>query len=330
MKLKPVTLIITLMAITFIICSCTKKQVAVEKPPQAVMEFCGEIKSVTFYNKENLKLFGRYWIPLEGVKAVILLVHGTSMHSGTYNHVGRYLASSGYVVYGADLQGWGQSQGKGRKGYIRSYDHYIADLKLVMENLRNEYPQNKIFGMGESLGGIVPLYGQLKNELNFDGFILCAPGYRPNLKLLGIRAPEFVNWGLKKMVIMGGTILPKLPVIPSDLGIAMVVNDKEMETSLKKDPYVTHTFLPAIYAKSLLKASEFIDTRLSEIHQPTLLFHGEKDILIPVKSSETLLEKISSQDKELKVFKDTGHATLLEAPKYEILRDIREWLNKRS
>ncbi len=68
---------------------------------------------------------------------------------------------------------------------------------------------------------------------------------------------------------------------------------------------------------------------IPSLHKPTLLFHGEKDMLMPVKSSKEVLNKISSKDKDLKVIEGTGHATLLEPSKYEVLRNIHSWLDER-
>ncbi len=55
-----------------------------------------------------------------------------------------------------------------------------------------------------------------------------------------------------------------------------------------------------------------VDDRIREIKSPTLIIVGEEDILIPLKYSKILNEKI--EDSGLVVMKDCGHVPPLEKP----------------
>lgn len=303
---------------------------AIATQPDEVKNYAGKIKPMTFQNKDNLKIFGQYWVPEGDIKAVVLLIHGTAFHCGLYDDAGKYLSSNGYVVCGTDLQGWGQSQGKGKNGYISSYDEYVDDISIVMKSLREEYPEKKIFVLGENFGAIIPLYGQIKNEFYFDGFIFSGAFHKPNPKVI-FRMPGFAANMVRAVGGIGASMMPKkLPAVPADIGISLAVTDKEIENNIKNDPYVTRGLLPVSWANSLLKADKFIDPKLSSISQPTLLLHGQKDGLVPLASAEDLLNKISSKDKELKIISESGNAVLLDHSKYDALKDIIVWLDKRS
>jgi 3-oxoadipate enol-lactonase len=76
-------------------------------------------------------------------------------------------------------------------------------------------------------------------------------------------------------------------------------------------------------------ATVFHDTvlRLGEIQAPTLVFHGEKDVLSPRGNAELMAERIP--DAELAVVPGAGHAYALERPEesYGLLVD---WLARRG
>jgi 3-oxoadipate enol-lactonase len=63
-------------------------------------------------------------------------------------------------------------------------------------------------------------------------------------------------------------------------------------------------------AKGCLKHN--VDNRIGEIKSPTLIIVGEEDILIPIKYSKILNEKIKGS--RLVIIKDCGHVPILEKP----------------
>jgi 3-oxoadipate enol-lactonase len=67
--------------------------------------------------------------------------------------------------------------------------------------------------------------------------------------------------------------------------------------------------------------------RLHEVQAPTLVLHGERDVLVPVSNAEQLATGIKQA--ELHVFPDTGHAFGLECPEQTVIV-ICEWLARQS
>ncbi|PCJ46383.1 MAG: hypothetical protein COA99_02885 [Moraxellaceae bacterium] len=313
--------------VSLFLCACAHQQLPAPVTVSEVEHFVGGHNTGTFINDDGYRIYGQTWIPAGEQKAIILLVHGTALHSGTYAHVGKYLASHGYIVHGTDLQGWGRSEGKASKGYIESYDEYTQDLERVSADLRNKYPKLRLYGMGESLGAGVLMYGYLKNTLSFDGFLFSGPAFKPNPALLGIRAPEFLNSINMSLVAGWGNIFPGWPLIPTDLGLKMTIKDPVIQEQLINDPNNTHTWLPACYVTAMVKAMGYLDKNIAKIRIPLYISHGEEDNLIPPSSSQEIYDRVSTNDKVLNIHKGMYHATWLEAGRFEILADMKNWLD---
>jgi len=73
-----------------------------------------------------------------------------------------------------------------------------------------------------------------------------------------------------------------------------------------------------------------IKAGLDNIKVPVLIQQGTKDILVPVSSSEYVLEHLASADKQLKIYPKLTHGTLHDRRKEEVWADVLAWLEQRS
>src|SRR4051795_4334527 len=72
----------------------------------------------TFTDADGVEIFYRSW-PRTDAKAVVVIAHGASEHSGRYDRFARALNDAGYAAYGIDHRGHGRtsaSTGVGRTG----------------------------------------------------------------------------------------------------------------------------------------------------------------------------------------------------------------------
>lgn len=281
----------------------------------------------------KMSLFGQMWLPQsQAPQAILLLVHGTAEHSGLFAPLAETLARAGYGVYGLDLQGWGRSPGyKKRMGSIKSHDDYVRDVAATYITLRRQYPGLPIYGVGESLGGTVLLRGQLTGVLNFTGLIMSGPGYRPNPSLLGIRGPAFAaRLGLWSAGLFGD-FFPNWPTIPTNLGIRMAICSPDVQKRMLKDPYVSHQWLPASYLSGLADSQPIISDNLDHLDFPFLIIHGEKDSLIPRSSSEEIIRRSKTRDKQLSIIPKGCHANFIETPSWpQAAKLMIDWLKPRT
>lgn len=284
---------------------------------------------------DNLTLFGQWWVPPEqtSAKGVVLLVHGTAMHSGFYAPWAEALAFHGYAVFGIDLRGWGQSQGFGRRGYVRNYDEYVRDVGLAYREVRRRYPEAPVFLEGESLGGTVALLTATTAQLPFAGLVLNAPAVKPNPGLGFLRLPGgLTSFGLWAAGT-AGKVWPNFPVIPLDVPVATeqamkaVFFDDYARQRFLEDPLNTHTALPAAYITGIEEASSRLQDNLVNVQLPFIVLQGDKDNLVPPASSELLMEKAGATDKTLKLYKGMSHTTLHDKGHEQVWADTLAWLD---
>lgn len=277
-------------------------------------------------NRYALPLFVRRWSPTTPPRANVVILHGTALHSGLYEPVALRLTAAGYRVYAFDMQSWGRSGGLGGAGYVTAFHDYADDLISFTNTLKQNWPGVPNFVMGESLGGTVALYTALKDHTLFDGVITSAAGYKPRPKLLGLRVPTFINAMGIGMTQMGAAVMPKMPILQGNMGIRIVVEDEAVEAQLLKDPYVAHGWLPAVYASSLLDASNYIESNLQHLNIPILLMHGERDMLVPTDSSQEIYDNVASTHKVLRIY-DSPHTILLENARDQAVQDVIQFLD---
>ncbi|CAL0317372.1 unnamed protein product [Lupinus luteus] len=83
----------------------------------------------------------------------------------------------------------------------------------------------------------------------------------------------------------------------------------------------------------MLKTTQEIERRLSEVSLPLLILHGEADKVTDPLVSKALYEKASCSDKTLKLYKDAYHCLLEGEPDEIIIQafdDIISWLDEHS
>jgi acylglycerol lipase len=326
MSFHALSRVLTLLALLFL-AGCAAQQPL--QVPGEIHQYAGETRDDHWVNTDGMNLYGQYWLPTGDPLAVVLLLHGTTMHSGLYDEFARFLASRGYAVYGTDLQGWGRSEGIGARGDVYNADKYVTDVAMVSERLRAEFPGIPMVAFGESLGAVVALLGITERRLHFDGLVFSSPGYRPNPGFLGIRGPQFAGEWMMGMASWWGNTCPKCPLIESDIGLRFIIEDDEMQRRMLDDPYVSHNFLPARYVTALWEANKFIIERAEMVTVPMLVIHGDQDELIPLASAQELVSRALSRDKTLSVYEGMGHAAMIQRERYRAMKEIRDWLDRR-
>jgi len=76
-------------------------------------------------------------------------------------------------------------------------------------------------------------------------------------------------------------------------------------------------------------AAQAFDThdRLSQIKSPTLILHGDRDILVPAENAEILHEQIPGS--RVRIVQGTGHCFFWEEPE-EVVQEVVGFLSKAS
>ena len=131
-------------------------------------------------SKDGTRLFFQGWVPQEGQKAVVCLVHGLGEHSGRYGHVGEAFNHAGYGLLAIDLRGHGRSEGK--RGHFQNAEAVLEDLDSLLREAELRQTGMPRFLYGHSMGGILALYYSVARKPALQGVVATSSGLRTALE----------------------------------------------------------------------------------------------------------------------------------------------------
>lgn len=288
----------------------------------------------TLRTADGLTLFSQWWKPASAPRAVIILQHGTAAHVGAYTPWAHYLTSQGYAFFAYDMRGWGQSQGFGRRAFVRSHDEYVKDLELAFAEVQKTYPGTPIYLQGESLGAGVVMQASIRGGFPVQGLILNAPPVYVNLKV----GPRMPNWMATPMVWTGGLpgrMAPNAPLFPMQREWAeswiwnKAIFSDTARRAVHEDPHFTHSAIAASYVTALGKGSAQVRRDVAAIREPFIVLQGDTDYLVSPASADYLLKNAGSSDKTVKMYEGMSHCTLHDEGRARVWADIVAWLDAR-
>jgi esterase/lipase/1-acyl-sn-glycerol-3-phosphate acyltransferase len=205
----------------------------------------------------------------------IILVHGYMAAPEEIRPMADYLYKNGYTVYGVRLQGHGtapedlaiQNWGKWYDSANRAY--------IIMKN------SVKTFSIaGFSMGGGIALLQAANKPGRFTGVIsINAP-----LKLMSVASrftPVIVAWN---------KLLTKIKI--DKWKMEFVKNDPEY-------PQINYLRNPVSGGYELDKLMRFVENRLGNVTDPTLIIHASGDPVVDPVSGEEIFEKLGTKEKQL-------------------------------
>ncbi len=138
------------------------------------------MNTMSFSCSDGKQLFVRIFDEVESPKAVLLLAHGMSEHSGRYVGFAEYLNGRGILVYAPDHRAHGQTEGElhkiGKPGEGDLFAHSVRDLLELSRYLSEKYPGLPLFEMGHSYGSFLSQEYFTRQE-GIRGLILCGSSY---------------------------------------------------------------------------------------------------------------------------------------------------------
>ena len=269
-----------------------------------------------FKSVRDSEIYYQAWLPEKDTKAVILIVHGLGEHSGRYENVVNHFVPLGYAVYGFDLIGHGKSDGE--REYIERFEDYTKILNEYIGMVKSWQEDKQLFLLGHSIGGTIVIYYLLDHPQDFPGVVISAPT---------ILIPK----GTTQMTIATAKVLskitPKLGMMQLDpIGVS---SDPKVVSDYISDPLVFHGKSPVRFMAETLRAILRINDEFEKLTQPLMVVSGSEDALADPEGSELLFEKVSSQEKEIKIYEGFHHEVLNEPDHIRVLSDIEAWLEDR-
>ncbi len=200
----------------------------------------------------------------------------------------------------ADWRGCGLSKGLNEETDV-NFDVFSDDYLHLIEALNLKDVQV----VGHSTGGLIAMLAILKQSHKFKNFVLL-----DSIGPLGIETPIPLD------VLLGHFEAVSLNEEISNMTIAATIQGVDITSEIFKAlAKATFNVDKAIWrgVPKVLCTEIDITDRMSELKLPTLILHGENDMVLPKEGSMKMSEMI--ENSELKILKNHGHSYNVEDPK---------------
>ncbi|MDF1690817.1 MAG: lysophospholipase [Zhongshania sp.] len=267
-----------------------------------------------FTNATGTRIHTRSW-QTPAPKAQIVILHGLGEHGERYQALATTLNDSGYSCYALDHVGHGLSDGE--KGHIDDFAIFVDTAAEFIAKVRATAPDLPCFLIGHSMGGVIATNVLIEHPELVDGCVLSGPA---------LATDEAIGPLQQRILKVIAALFPRLRIFAVDP--KLVCSDPAVVADYINDPLVLSGKGSAKLIAEILSGSARALSRAKSIKTPMLLLHGEQDALAHPNGSRTLYNLISSADKKLVIYPKLYHEIFHESCKYEIYRDLAEWLNK--
>lgn len=282
------------------------------------------------------------WLPDTEPVCVLHIAHGLAEYAERYAPVAAVLVQQGIAVYAHDQRAYGKAvasisdQGLAEHNW---FNKQVDDLRIMIQYLKNLYPQQKIFLLGHSMGSFVgqrffQLYGD-----QIDGLVLSASnGKKDPLMRLGIS----VAWLQMKLYgpAYRSKLIDKLAFVkynshfkPNRTASDWLNRDTKAVDEYINDPQCG-SICSAVFFYYFFKGirDAFNKTNIKRVPKniPVYAFSGDKD---PVglfgKGVIALINNWKAagvKDISYKLYREGRHEMLNEINRTEVLDDLVNWM----
>ncbi len=258
---------------------------------------------------DSTMLFVKSDLP-ESCRAIAVVVHGLCEHQGRYDYMTDRLNANGIGVYRFDHRGHGRSEGE--RTFYRDYMDMVADLNVVVDTAIAENPDLPVFLIGHSMGGFCSaLYG-VKYPDKLKGIVLSGALTHDTIGLIA-GVPSGLDTHME---------------LPNELG-GGVCSVQSVVECYAQDPYNCKTFTTGL-CYEITRGVTWLTEQLTGFEYPVLVLHGEQDALVSPQDSYDFFAKISSPDRQLKVYGGLYHEIFNEYCRDEVIDDAIRWILERA
>ena len=237
-----------------------------------------------------------------------LVVHGLFEHEGRHKDNVEWLKNLGIETYSLNLPGHGDIA---EKGHIETWDENIEAIVNTYNKIANK--DIKII-FAHSYGSLVSVSAILREKIDPDYLILSAPHFDDNY-------PKFV----KNMSGAMAKVFPKLRA-PSPVTRKNLSTDKETVENYFSDPLVFRS-LTFKFGNEITVEQNFVNENIEKLKIPTLVLHGDKDKIVPIKASENIskLENV-----KFIIVENSKHEILNQDTRTFVLSEIHYWFKENN
>jgi pimeloyl-ACP methyl ester carboxylesterase len=262
--------------------------------------------------EKSVTVFGakiRYLEAGDATKPKIVLLHGLGGQAENWSFVIPALAAK-YHVIALDQVGFGKSD----KPFIK---YRVGTFSDFLDKFLTELKIEKATFIGNSLGGWVGSFFAIKYPNRVEKLILAnAAGLTP--KTLDLQKVYQLQSSTRD------EIRANLKLIFANQAYSQ--NDAMVDNFLLQRVLANDGYTIDSITESIKRNEDFLDKRLGEIKQKTLIIWGRQDGLIPLEDGERFKKGIANS--ELLVIENCGHVPMVE--KFaEFSKAVLEFMQKK-
>ncbi|MEM9671944.1 MAG: lysophospholipase [Bacteroidota bacterium] len=269
-------------------------------------------------SQDGFSLFYQKWIPTEKVERIIVFQHGLGEHSDRYQNLIQAFSGTGTAFYAPDARGHGRSGGK--RGHVARFQHFIHDLHDLIQRVRQENDNQKVFLLGHSMGGAIVLKYALTKDYQdgLRGLIGSSPGVEPVM--------DWIKKIQKPVAAVLSRVAPSL-TLDNQLDVNNLSHNEHVVTAYQADPLV-HSKASTLLGHSLFNVHHDIYRAASSLQIPVYLMHGTADRLTNPEATQKFYELLGSTDKTLRLYPGLYHETMNERAedRQRVLDELKTWV----
>lgn len=286
----------------------------------------------------------REWTP-DGVppRALLQLSHGMCEHISRYDAFARFMASEGFVVFGNDHLGHGETARTPEEvGHFcdrGGWSRVVDDMLALMQMQRERFPGLPCFLLGHSMGSFLSRTFVIRHpEVHLAGLILIGTGQTPKVASVGgyvMFSAARIAFGrhsrpvrLDRMIFGGYNKAFQPARTPRD----WLSRDTANVDEYNADPMCGFVFTAAAYQDLMRGLSEITSKGRIQRMDPTLpvlFLSGGSDPVgecgAGVLRAAAAFEAAGLRHPDVKIYPEGRHEMLNETNRDEVYRAIRDW-----
>ena len=311
-------------------------------------------ENYTFQSKdrEGTVIHGVKWTPEQGeVKAVLQINHGMQEYIERYSEFAEYLTERGFVVFGHDHIGHGESvKSEADWGIMHTdtpSDTMVEDMFSNYKIAKEQYPTQPYFILGHSMGSYLLrkfLCVKAKDLQGINGAVIMGTGTEADGAIkAGMTVVKLIaaikGWDYKSAFVanlMFSAPYKKYDVTGQDKANSWLSRNVESVTKYYNDPKDTYAFSLNGY-RVLLECTGF-DNKMENIQKmqkdmPIFFVSGKEDPVgnlgAGVEMAYKKFRDAGIQDVSMKLYENDRHEILNELDRQDVYQDLYQWFTDR-
>lgn len=256
-----------------------------------------------------------YW-PTQVPQALVIALHGFNDYKLAFKGMCEYLVMQDIACLAYDQRGFGETA---ERGFWPPDKRLQSDLQELVQALKAQYPQTRLYVLGESMGGAVILSALAELPLASDihGSVLLAPA---------VWARQTQPWYQRWLLWMAAHTMPGWS--PTGRGLEIQASDNIAALrAMGTDPLVIKkTRIDAVYGLTNLMDDALEAS--SQLAVRTLVMYGEHDQVIPKQPTCQMLRNLKTSELDLSflLYPDGYHMLSRDLQADQVFEDVVRWI----